>query len=146
MGSPVQIMQVIHISGFPINLFNHFDETAEIIIRISLPIYPAPELIIEIDIDIFKLQTTPNHLFILLQLIQDCSVMPDRYYRPRIGIAGNITLKIIRVIVRGDSGVFIDGTGRSKALQYSSSTNSKKSRKDGTILLFLKQTSARWAA
>ena len=34
----------------------------------------------------------------------------------------------------------------SKALQYSSSTNSKKSRKDGTILLFLKQTSARWAA
>ena len=46
----------------------------------------------------------------------------------------------------GGSRVFIDGIGRSKALQYSSSTNSKKSRKDGTILLFLKQTSARWAA
>lgn len=64
--------------------------------------------------------------------------MPDRYYRPCIGITCNITLKIIRVIVRGGgSRVFIDGIGRSKALQYSSSTNSKKSRKDGTILLFL---------
>ena len=101
MSCAIQIMQVIHLPGLPINLFDHFDKTAEIIIRISLPIYPDPELIIEIDIDIFKLQTTPNHLFILLQLIQDCSVMPDRYYRPRIGIAGNITLKIIRVIARG---------------------------------------------
>ena len=100
MSRAIQIMQVIHIPGLPINLFDHFNKTAEIIIRISLPIYPDPELIIEIDIDIFKLQTTPNHLFILLQ---DCSVVPDRYYRPRIGIAGNITLKIIRVIVRGEA-------------------------------------------
>ena len=47
-------MQVIHIPGLPINLFDDFDDTSEIIIRISLPIYPDPELIIEIDIDIFK--------------------------------------------------------------------------------------------
>ena len=101
MSRAIQIMQVIHIPGLPINLFDDFDDTSEIIIRIPLSIYPSPKVIIKIDVNIFKLQTTPNHLFILLQLIQDCSVMPDRYYRPRIGIAGNITLKIIRVIARG---------------------------------------------
>ena len=30
-------MQVIHIPGLPINLFDNFDKTSEIIIRIPLP-------------------------------------------------------------------------------------------------------------
>ena len=60
MSCAIQIMQVIHIPGLPINLFDHFDETAEIIIRIFLAIYPDPELVLEIDIDIFEWQTTPN--------------------------------------------------------------------------------------
>lgn len=62
MGCAIQIMQAIHIPGLPINLFDNFDDTAEIIIRIPLTIYPVPELVIEIDIDIdiFEWQTTPN--------------------------------------------------------------------------------------
>lgn len=47
-------MQLIHIPGLPINLFDNFDDTAEIIIRIPLTIYPIPELIIEININIFE--------------------------------------------------------------------------------------------
>jgi len=47
-------MQVIHLPGLPINLFDHFDKTSEIIIRIPLSIYPSPKVIIKIDVNIFK--------------------------------------------------------------------------------------------
>ena len=54
MSRAIQIMQVIHIPGLPINLFDDFDDTSEIIIRIPLSIYPSPKVIIKIDVNIFK--------------------------------------------------------------------------------------------